>query len=500
MKHKIWGLVALILSVALVFGLSYVILPKEKTTRYIQHLEQPSYTPCESCEGNELCTDSSLCTHLPIIKIDTDGVVIPGVPYRDHETGKTAYTMAADGTDSILAKAEVIDGEGNHHPSDEATLVSDIRIRIRGNSSRHFDKKPYLIKLILSDGSNNDREMMGMAAHHEWALHGPYLDKTLIRNYMWYNIAGQVMDYAPNVRFCELILNGEYQGVYLMTETITAGKEGARLTMSTTEKRSTFSGYILLHDRGSSSTLKNIEPFSIYSMRTDKMINVVYPGLSNLDEALAREIQLDFSAFEKAIYSYDFDDEEGYKGNIDVQSFVDYFILNEVSLNRDAGLYSTYMYKDTDRKFKMCVWDFNNALDNYEEVANAPTSGFAMFGTLWFTRIIQDEDFTDAIVKRYRELREGVLSDEYLNDFIDETIEWLGPAVDRNFEKWGYSFEKSADRLKPHYRNPRSYEEAVRKMRKCLNERLIWMDSNIESLRQYSAASKTHESHEAHEQ
>ena len=64
---------------------------------------------------------------------------------------------------------------------------------------------------------------MGMDAHYEWAMHGPYLDKSLIRNYMWYNIAGEIMDYAPNVRFCEVIINGEYKGLYVMTGTITNG-------------------------------------------------------------------------------------------------------------------------------------------------------------------------------------------------------------------------------------------------------------------------------------
>ena len=493
MKYKIIGVTALILSVSIICGIGTILLEKDDK-RYIQHLEEPAYTACDNCESG------GLCTHLPIIKINTDGVEIPGKPYRNSETGLAEYTLAADGSDTIAAIAEIIDGDGNNHLSDPAALSSDIRIRIRGNSSRHFDKKAYLLEFINPDGTNNDCEVMGMAAHHEWALHGPYLDKTLIRNYMWYNLSGQIMDYAPNVRFCELILNGEYQGVYLMTETITAGDDGARLTLSTTEKRSTFSGYILRHDRGSGSDIKNINPLSIYTRRTDKKINIVYPGLSNLNEELARDIELEFSAFEKAIHSYDFDDKEGYKGNIDVESFVDYFIINEVSLNRDAGLYSTYIYKDISRKYKMCVWDFNNSLDNYEEVENKPADGFAMFGTLWFNRLVQDEDFTDEIVKRYRKLREGVLSTEYLNQFIEDTIEWLGPAIDRNFEKWGYSFEESSDRLTPHERNPRSYSEAVKQMTDCLNERLIWMDANIESLRQYSAASKTHESHEAHEQ
>jgi len=51
-------------------------------------------------------------------------------------------------------------------------------------------------------------------------LHGPFLDKTLMRNYMWYNLSGQIMEWAPDVRFCEVFLNGGYQGVYVMEEQI----------------------------------------------------------------------------------------------------------------------------------------------------------------------------------------------------------------------------------------------------------------------------------------
>ena len=78
-----------------------------------------------------------------------------------------------------------------------------------------------------------------MDAHHEWALHGPFLDKTLVRNYMWYNISGEIMEYSPNVRFFELVLNGEYRGLYLATEMITAGKEGARLNLQVNKKDNT---------------------------------------------------------------------------------------------------------------------------------------------------------------------------------------------------------------------------------------------------------------------
>ena len=104
-------------------------------------------------------------------------------------------------------------------------MESVIDIRVRGNSSRYFDKHSYLVKTLTDDGAaSRDVAMLGMDAFDEWALHGPYLDKTLIRNYMWYNLAGEIMDYAPNVRFCEVLLNGVYQGLYVMTETVSSAR------------------------------------------------------------------------------------------------------------------------------------------------------------------------------------------------------------------------------------------------------------------------------------
>ena len=101
-------------------------------------------------------------------------------------------------------------------------------------------------------GENKNYAVMGMGSHHEWVLHGPILDKSLIRNYLWYNIAGEMMDYAPNVRFCELVLDGEYQGLYLMTESITSGKN-CRLNLSKNVKKSEGTGYLLRIDRPTES-------------------------------------------------------------------------------------------------------------------------------------------------------------------------------------------------------------------------------------------------------
>ena len=75
-------------------------------------------------------------------------------------------------------------------------------------------------------------------------------------------------------------------------------------------------------------------------------------------------------------------------------------------------------------------------------------------------------------------------------DYIDRVVDYLGPAIDRNYEKWGYSFEEEYDLLSPAERNPRSYEEAISQMKEFLHKRIQWLDENIETIRQYSAESR----------
>ncbi len=219
MKYKIIGLSATALVLIAVMAISFI-MPTDNGKRYHQHIEAEEKEECSHYDGK-------FCTHLPIVKIDTNGLTIPGEPILDAPGGNTiAHTMSETGEETILSKVSVIDNNGkNNHTEDESKVSSDIRIRVRGNSSRHFEKKGYILKMITYDGLNNPQSLMGMDVHHEWALHGPYLDKTLIRNYICYNLAGEIMGYSPNVRFCELVINGEYQGLYLLTETITAGKK-----------------------------------------------------------------------------------------------------------------------------------------------------------------------------------------------------------------------------------------------------------------------------------
>lgn len=485
MKYKLTGLFVTALTLIAIVFISKS-MPEDNGKRYIEHIMAEEKVTCQAH------TDETLCTHLPIVSINTNGVEIPGKPIYEDDYSIKGYTLAADGSTTIKATVDVVDNEKeNNHLMDNAQKLGEVLIRVRGHSSRRFEKPNYFIKFVNSDGTNNPQEFLGMDAHHEWALHGPFLDKSLIRNYMWYNISGEIMEYSPNVRFFELMLNGEYRGLYLALETVTSGKEGARLNLEVNKKDNTFSGYALRLDWGDTEEEKKLYPFTNYTTRAKTQHELVYPGTTNMTPELKEAIKNEFSLFEKTLYSYDYNNvKHGYKNYIDTDSFVDYFLINELTCNYDAGSLSTYIYKDIDGKYKMCVWDFNSACDAYQEKA-MPTDEFRLNTGLWYQMLFMDSDFTDRVIERYRELRKTVFDEEYLFGFIDDTAEYLGPAINRNYEKWGYTFNQEYDLLHPTERNPRSYDEAIIQLKDFISRRIKFMDENIESLKQNSAESKT---------
>lgn len=490
MKYRIAGILTVTIALVVSFFAPTLAVNPEK--RVHQHLEYQHKPECTRQHSPE-----ELCTHLPLVVIDTAGQTIPGktVGYTYdpvHDRTISEYSKAADGDTRILASMKVVDNSENYnHAEDSASVQSNIRIRVRGRSSRNFDKSSYAITLVNEDLTNNDQSLMGMDAHHEWILYGPYLDKTDLRNYMFYNLSGEIMDYAPNVRYCEVILNGQYEGLYVLTETITAGKDGSRLDIEVSKKYQTYTGYVARIDQVDSPD-ETTETFSEYTWRRSSSIDfeILYPGSSKITPEMERAIAQDFSDFEKALYSYDFDDDSaGYKNYIDVESFVDAFLISEITANYDFGGLSTYVYKGTDNRFRICMWDFNNACDNFiEKVVGWRNLG--LHNAIWYEMLFRDEDFTEQVIERYRYLRKRWFSDEYLSNYMTQTQAFLGEAILRDRARWESTYETGRGMLEDPERNPATVEEATEQLKTYLSRRLNWLDENIESLRQYSAESK----------
>ena len=348
-----------------------------------------------------------------------------------------------------------------------------------------------------------------MNPDNDWALHGPFLDKTLLRNYMWMNISAEVMGYAPNVRFCELILNGEYQGVYVLMETIKESEY--RVDLSDYEEGSTATSYLLQLDAVGTPADQNsadvyLENYTWYTHQTEFSevsrtgFSILYPQKEYLSEDVVGYIQRDVSRIERGLYSSDMvTGTYDYQSELDVDSFVDYYILQEFLAVNDAFSRSTYLYRDIRGTLHMGpVWDYNNVLNNF--LRSFSRRGFLLANRGWYGRLMTSEDFVERVIGRYRQLRQGVLSDEYLTNYIDEVIAFLGPAIERNDEVWGYSYDPTNLSFNQ-YRipdeeqtlaeaNASSYEDAIGRMEGYMLSRAEWLDEHIDTLYQYCHPSK----------
>ncbi|MFR9070327.1 MAG: CotH kinase family protein, partial [Paraclostridium sp.] len=208
----------------------------------------------------------------------------------------------------------------------------------------------------------------------------------------------------------------------------------------------------------------------------------------------------------------------GYEKYIDTNSFVDFYIINEFFKNTDAGIYSTYFYKDYNDKMKAGpVWDFNQSLGNHTEDIGDPFEyeGFFMNQRPWFDKLMEDKKFADKVVRRYKELRKTYLSDKYLIEEIDKATNILGDSVDRNFSKWPISLanqasvfeenesisreyssdsskykdflEKNKHLIKSTHGKAKSYDKEIDLMKKFIINRGKWMDQNIDSLSKWAS-------------
>ena len=136
----------------------------------------------------------------------------------------------------------------------------------------------------------------------------------------------------------------------------------------------------------------------------------------------------------------------------------------------------------------MYIWDFNSANNNFMDNDFLEYQNFKLQNSIWFDMLIKDPDFNEAIINRYKELRKTYLSEEYLFNYIDETVNYLGPAIDRNFEVWGYTFNPD-NKFKTIYM-PTSHDDAIKQLKDAIHKRGEWMDKHIEDIKFYSSESK----------
>lgn len=383
---------------------------------------------------------------------------------------------------AIWGNIALLDGNGEEQSVFSVpNSIYRATIKYRGASSySKLDKKQYRIKFYKNEkDSAKEVSLAGMGANSEWVLNGPYLDKTLIRNKLVYDLARELNGWAPDTRFVELFVDGEYQGVYLAVEPVTNGE--SRLRLAEFGLLSGETAYIVSRDRSDTES-GELKTWGKTAGYTNNSLYIGYPSKNKITEKQKAYIQKDISEFEQVLYGKNFSDKRiGYQAYIDIDNWVDYFIINEFAMNYDAGNLSTYIYKELGGKLQLAVWDFNNGFDNFQNSVKS-TDILHTVKNSWIERLWQDEAFRKRVCERYVQLRKTILSDEHIAEKIASYQEELGEAVDRNFKVWGYSFKENllaGNSKEGTSRDIGSYEEAMKQLTDTIRERLAYLDKEL---------------------
>jgi len=409
---------------------------------------------------------------LPLIMINTLGQEIPNEP-------------------KITAQMDVINNPGglNHTTDTFIDYSGAIGIELRGSSSLMFEKNNYGLETRLADGTNNNVPLLGLPAENDWILHGPYSDKSLMRNALSYYLGSQMGQWAPRTRFCELYINDDYMGVYLLIEKIK--RDVNRLDIATLNPdeisgSDLSGGYILSIDRAEEYYW--ISPYKGIDGYTDIVINYIYPKYAEMPAQQISYIRNYVTSFEHALHGNNFRDPlKGYRAFADPVSFVDYFLLNELNRNVDAYRLSTFFYKDKDSKLMMGpIWDFDLAFGNADYYNAFSPQGWMMYSTaagdfqipFWWDRLRQDDYFNYELKTRWQELRKGPFHLDNILGYVDSVSIRLSNAQKRNFNR----FPILGTWVWPNYFVGNTYEEEINFMKDWITQRIQWMDDQIDQI------------------
>ena len=404
-------------------------------------------------------------SNLPIILIDTDGEEIVDDP-------------------KITANMKVIWGEGMNHVNDTSfNYNGQIGIEIRGSSSQgYYPKKQYGLETQNPDSSNNDISLLGMPEENDWILSAPYADKSLIRNILAYTLSNQMGFYAPKTQLCEVVINGEYAGVYVLTEKIK--RDENRVDISSLNEDDIngdeiTGGYIIKIDKPTGTNCNN----SFYTEMEKVEIQYEYPKCDEITESQMEYINRYIEDFEYALYSEEFADPSiGFRKYIDLESYINMFICVEISKNVDGYNLSTFLNKDRESvggKLRFGpIWDYNLGFGNSFFNDGEETSGLIadQWWKPWCQRLFLDSTFSNEIQSKYSNAREDVLSDENVIGIIDSLVNILHDPQARNFQKW----DVIDHHVWPNFFVGNSYYNEVEFLKWWFINRLAWLDNNLQ--------------------
>ncbi|MEC7851225.1 MAG: CotH kinase family protein [Bacteroidota bacterium] len=389
----------------------------------------------------------------------------------------------------------------------DSTLYEGIiGIEIRGESSQFFDKKSYGFETWDSQYNDLDVALIGFPEEEDWILYGPFSDKSLIRNKLIYELSNRMGRYTTKTEFVELTINYEYKGLYIFMEKLKRDKNRidiSKLENADIDEELISGGYIIKIDKsdmedGSYTDYNSFQSqFDVFGNENGDIrinFNYEYPKPGEIHANQKNYIKNYFYEFESSLASNNFKDPiNGFRKYIDEDSFIDFFILNELSNNVDGYRLSTYLQKDRNEKLVIGpIWDFNLSFGNADYCGgerydvwcfkfNERCLGDFWNVPFWWNRLLEDEKFVDKLKGRWNQLRLNILSDNNILTLIEEQYSFLNNETDiinRNFNKW----KIFGIYIWPNSFIGNNYYEEIDFLKNWIKERTKWLDESINNL------------------
>lgn len=412
--------------------------------------------------------------HLPLLIIDTD-----------NQTIQDANRIVAD-----LKIINNPQGQLNHF-FDQEVFSCQISIEIRGNSSQMFPKKSYSFETQKPDSSNLNVSLLGLPQENDWILYGPYSDKTLIRNILTYQLSNEMGNYASRTVVCEVFINQDYKGVYILAEKIKRDKNRVdidEMDENSVNGDSLSGGYIIGINWRGGSDYDWISPVHNYNGNyLDLRYQYEYPEKEVITPEQSYYIKYFMTQFEQMMISSGYNAQStGYNRVIDAASFIDFFIIQEITNNVDGYRLSTYLFKVRDSKggklYAGPIWDFNLGYGNADYGGGWTTYNWALENPnvisaipFYFKKLREDSNYENLLRCRWDALREQVLDTAKLMHQIDSMAFNLGDAIARNNLRWNVI----GNYVWPNYFVGSSYQEEIDYMKNWIKLRLSWIDDNL---------------------
>jgi spore coat protein CotH len=415
----------------------------------------------------QILTDSNL----PIVVIDTDGGV--SIPDEPKVLGAMKIIWHPDGSRNYLTDI-----------NNPAFLNYDgrIGIEIRGSSSQMLSKKPYGLTTLQADNvTNNNVSLLGMPKENDWVLNSLAFDATGMRDVLSYELSERLGQYAPRSVYCEVMINGDYKGLYAFMEKIKVDDQRVNIVKMDETCNSypeVTGGYITKADKTTGNdpvawTMQGYGGGGWWGGTSTDFIHH-YPKPEDVTSAQNLYIKSVFQQLALVSNQHNTSITNGIPSVIDIPSFVDFYMIAEYSSNVDVYSLSTFFHKDRKGKLRAGpVWDYNLAY-GHDEFGNRSRYDVWQFdnsdnnGPRFFKDLFDTPTFRCYMARRWNELIQPgqPLNYREVCNRIDEIAAWISEGVSRDNQRW-YQMN--------------NHTSEIQSMKTWINQRINWLTQNIGS-------------------